>query len=337
MRETMTYKENLVLFEELPHTRRMAGIDAFWFLSFVAVAMVHCISGPVPLSARGALDLSLRFAVPFFFITSGFFLGRREEGARTSLINLTKRLLPLYAFWLLTYLVIVGAWGKLPSFENDMHVKWILLDGGPGYHLWFMPTLGFCCALLILCRGFGFRFLFGLSACFYGFGLAFGVYQNLLGLPFLTEGIRDGAYPAFFFVVLGYWFAKRNIVLSYYSALWLVVLGMVLQLIEAYGITMTGGIFAPHDVLISSGLYGGAVFLFARSLNETAFIRALQPLGRYTLGMYCVHLLFIWFFSSYFDRNILWQATAQAVPVVVCSVIVTMLMKRVRILRRLIS
>src|SRR5689334_7803246 len=82
--------------------RRLASIDCFRFLAFLCVVAIHTATDPITrvLSEVG------RFAVPFFFTASGFFLISDAENWRLPAQRVVRRVMPIFVFWLLVYVGI---------------------------------------------------------------------------------------------------------------------------------------------------------------------------------------------------------------------------------------
>ncbi len=98
---------------------RIASIECGRFLAIVAVMMIHSSpfanpfdptlwSEPFYLYLGGAINQLCRFAVPFFFLCSGFFLQPKLEGAGRwgALWRYCRPLLLLWVSWSLLYLLI---------------------------------------------------------------------------------------------------------------------------------------------------------------------------------------------------------------------------------------
>ena len=74
---------------------RIVNIDAMRFIASIAVIPLHATDTPDPVRQ------GCRFAVPFFFFISGYFLGRRDFQKPWSIIRtLFVRLFPVIIVWL---------------------------------------------------------------------------------------------------------------------------------------------------------------------------------------------------------------------------------------------
>lgn len=81
---------------------RATGIDAFRWFSFLAVVFIHAIrvSDNTAINWEGVVNQLARFAVPFFFICSGYFFGLRagEPKYINQIVKVATRLLPAFIF-----------------------------------------------------------------------------------------------------------------------------------------------------------------------------------------------------------------------------------------------
>ena len=80
-----------------------------------------------------------RLAVPFFFVTSGFFLIRKYTENSYYLIQFEKKLCFLYFISILIYLPINLYSGYFNVFSLPAFLQDIFFDG-TFYHLWYFPS-----------------------------------------------------------------------------------------------------------------------------------------------------------------------------------------------------
>lgn len=90
-------------------SERMVGIDLGRFIACLAVIFIHQQSihyGPYH-NTREVLNLASRWAVPFFFIISGYFMPTGTGWVNVAL-KYFLRLLPIFIFWTTVYAAIFG-------------------------------------------------------------------------------------------------------------------------------------------------------------------------------------------------------------------------------------
>ncbi|MCD2493590.1 serine racemase VanT catalytic subunit [Lacrimispora sp. NSJ-141] len=201
-----------------------SGIDGFRIAAALLVAAIH-IS---PLAAwNGTGDFILtrvvaRVAVPFFFMTSGFFLAKGTERRMEKLAAFTKATLRLYLISMIFYLPLnlyMGYFNTklfLPEFLKD-----ILFDGTL-YHLWYFPAaIAGAWVSVLLIRRIGCKKAFIAAVCLYAVGLLGDSYYGLSAkAPILktfydnvfavTDYTRNGIFYAPVFFVMGAWTAENE-------------------------------------------------------------------------------------------------------------------------------
>lgn len=193
------------------------GIDRFRLIAALLILAIH--TSPLSsLSAEGDFILTriiARIAVPFFMMTSGFFLLSAYRRNADRLRTFVKKTAAIYGVAILLYLPLnlyTGYFGKehlLPNLLKDL-----LLDGTL-YHLWYLPAsiLGAVIAWGLVRRlGFGKAALF--ASLLYLVGLFGDSYYGIAEkIPFLramydsifeiTDYTRNGFFFAPVFFVLG--------------------------------------------------------------------------------------------------------------------------------------
>lgn len=225
--------------------KSFAGIDYFRFIAALLIVAIHT-SPLADISKTGDFILTrmiCRVAVPFFFMTSGFFLISRYGYDAKKLICYIKKTLILYGVAILIYIPINiynGYFLMEPLLPNI--IRDILFDGTL-YHLWYLPasiiggiiawylvkTLdykkAFAVALALYCIG-----LFGDS--YYGIGEKNAVLKYVYHLIFqLSEETRNGIFFAPIFFIMGGFVADlrqslslRVSIYGFAVSIWLLVL-----------------------------------------------------------------------------------------------------------------
>ena len=248
-----------------------------------------------------------RFAVPFFFITTGYFLGKKQgNNCDTSTVrHYLKRIGLLYVAWCAIYFFVSPNWLLYLLDGNPKPLYWHLAAQtqqlintpvlfalkGSRVHLWFLPALLIAVALTSLCRRASAR-----PACLISFA---GLY--LLGLlgdtyartPFgLT--IDPTVVHAFFYapllLVIGIALANRPAP-GLTVALTLIAIGFAMQLFEARMLAGSGAhLFANYDFYL--GTVPLSIGVLSLALARPGWGQhTLAPLGKWVLGVYLVHLL----------------------------------------------
>jgi surface polysaccharide O-acyltransferase-like enzyme len=282
---------------------RDAGVEVFRFVMAMLVILLHILpdatwSSSDPWgSPRWVViaDALCRCAVPFFFLISGYYF-RAERGAVENSRRAIVRLLPIYVFWSVCYLVAayVASGGRLGPW------RWLRLleGGGPAFHLWFLPALLFALITLSVSLALGGRRLAILVAATFALGgPILSDYHALLGIDsypsHLNDIRRQLAAPAF--VVIGY-LLKTMPPIAIRTSLTLCAIAFAGLLAERTILILSVGnpALVNSDGLLGTFCFGTAVFLLARSLNDAHWVRPFARLGRISLAVFLCHLFLLW-------------------------------------------
>ncbi len=199
------------------------GIDYFRFVAALLVVAIH-IS---PLSAYSETGdfiftrVIARVAVPFFFMTSGFFLISRYNYNNDKLKTFIKKTGIIYGIAILLYIPLNIYSGYFTQ-ENLLPkmIKDIIFDGTM-YHLWYLPAsvIGAAIAWFSV-RRFGLKKAFAITLTLYVIGMFGDSYygiaeklpllKNVYGYLFeLSDYTRNGFFYAPVFIVMGGIIADR--------------------------------------------------------------------------------------------------------------------------------
>lgn len=207
-------------------TVNYAGGDYFRIVAAVMVIAIHT----APFSGISKdFDFLLtycagRVAVPFFFMTTGYFvLGSwRKNGndAGSKVIRFIKKTLFLYAVSIVLYLPINFYSGGLPGSAGEF-IRMLIFDG-TFYHLWYFPAVIIgCFAVMMLLKKFPARTVFGITILLYLIGAGgdsyFGIAARVPVLEHMYDVIfavssytRNGIFYAPIFLLMGLMLRERK-------------------------------------------------------------------------------------------------------------------------------
>lgn len=198
------------------------GIDAFRLAAAFLVIAIHT-SPLASLNETGDFVLTriiARLAVPFFFVTSGFFLITHYTCNAKRLFAFTKKTLCIYGAAILMYIPIniyndyFAADDLLPSIVKD------LVFDGTMYHLWYLPAAVLGAAIAWLCvTRLDYKRALAVTAALYAVGLFGDSYYGIAELAPAIKGLygqlfllsdytRNGVFFAPIFFVLGGFIAE---------------------------------------------------------------------------------------------------------------------------------
>ncbi len=289
-----------------PMAFRLEEIDAGRAICAVAIILLHTTTitnWPPDFGIRGAglVGQLMRFAVPFFFITSGFLLARQKRvPAVQRMIAILKRVVPVFLVWSSLYLLCFkSGLGQAQSAGQFAHWLGAFIFAGDfsADHLWFLPAIALCMCLMILMSRAKLEAgqMLGLSLALYLVGLCLGSYREAV-LPSIHSTLLNGRNGPFalIFVVMGFLISRANWRPSLAVALIIFIAGAVGHVVESALLDRAGvAPFASNNMLVSTLFFGLGSFLLALHLPKHAAVAVLARAGRVTLGVYVLHILFL--------------------------------------------
>lgn len=345
---------------------RIASIESFRVLAIFAVIVLHTgFVTSLSRSADGNFLIVLTgylvwwVAVPYFFITAGYFFRQSVLKGRNPVAILREYVSPLTGIlvvWLSIYIVIPPSWpaevfhhGLAQTFGATglkniqllltQHITLFLEGHRPVWHLWFLPALMVSMAALAMIAIFQLeRYLVPLILSLYVLAL--------------IEEISAGYFPHTFHVgtwvgailltTIGYWVGDREQP-TVGMAYGLIMGGYAFALLEGTIIhTMThSSSQAIQDHIYLGGVaLGLGIFLLALGKPELGRSTPFPFLARFTLGVYVTHI-----FVMYTLSPIFWKlhiggplgSVVFAIPVYACSVLLTYALTQSPITRCLVT
>lgn len=201
-----------------------AGIDYFRFIAALLIVAIHT-SPLASFSETGDFILTriiARVAVPFFLMTSGFFMISRYSYNAEKLGAFVKKTALIYGTAILIYIPIniYNGYFKMDNLLPNI-IKDIVFDGTL-YHLWYLPAsiIGAMIAWYLV-RKLGYPKAFAAASVLYLIGLFgdsyYGITENISCLNSLydfifqvTDHTRNGIFFAPIFFIIGGFIADNR-------------------------------------------------------------------------------------------------------------------------------
>lgn len=315
---------------------RNTAIDAMRYgLAFVVV-LLHSLPSAQQVEYPGwaaFISITCRVSVPFFFITSGYFL---KPAARLDLSVVFKplqRLLPIYLFWMLAYFIFL----QLVPIQHWSFSLRDLISGGTAFHLWFLPALGF--ALVLVSGGIsliGMRLTGALCLALAVFGVLRGSYHDALHLSGTAQ--RGGLFIAPLFVYLGVLVRTHNWSLGRLAipAILASYLALFLEEWVIYRLS-AAPTFSSHDFDAATYLVGLSCFLAVRQMPASAVVDRIAWFGRLSLSVYAGHVFFLWMLAPWIGNDAIWRVAVLAVLCFGLATLLSLALLRIPGLRRVVS
>ena len=293
------------------------SIDSLRFVAVFGVICLHfhpfeTISYPISV----LIEQLMYFAIPFFFITSGYLFRKKivDEGKISGRYSkFIKRLAIVFFAWSFIYLFVpetplILTQAKSQGLIGGLHMVFdINLDkiaaeplylfmAGTSAHLWYLFALAMTISLLFLFIKLGIEDMFLFIAIpMYIFRVLVGPYSvTPLGIQ-IDFVYYLGPFLAAVFVGIGALIAKKDFKPSRQTAVMVILFGLGFQIAEWYLLHRIYGWDQHRHAGFSLGtvVYGTGIFLLALSMpamgKSTGFFR----LGQFALGIYLIHMIFV--------------------------------------------
>jgi len=335
--------------EKTKTKKHIASIDFLRTFAIIMVIILHTFpyKNPFPdisgltLYANVAINHFCRWAVPFFFIASGYFMGKKiRKGVPFSEFGCTylKRLILVFFAWALIYNIIprpndtvenifrLGAVDGITISFSDRIGQAVqsakdnplVFAFSPYYHLWFLTSLVTTVVIFfILIKIKKENWIFPISILLFLLALYWGSYSTLLGVsrvPFDFE-MRNGPFFSTLFFSVGWIFSGWKRFPGTVFALGLIIFGYFLQIFEAailFNHFHSGRLI--YDFFIGTVPFGIGVFLLCMSVPDLGAGIAISKIGTLTLGIYVIHPFIME--SLYFMRNYMGILAWQIISVI---------------------
>jgi surface polysaccharide O-acyltransferase-like enzyme len=294
---------------------RIQSVDSFRVFAIIAVIGLHTATYSGSATVDRSLDVATvlnnldRFAVPLFFVLSGYFWANRCRTGPDYLersFSASKRTLLIFIAWSCLYLVapvgdafqMYGVTGPAKEFYWKLSAPAGFLNAlleGPKVHLWFLPAL----ALITLISGSLLRWnlrwiLTSVAVILYLIGLAGGAYASTAVGFHSNFTFRNGPFFGLIFFVSGYWLQGIDRTRAWLPiGILLVIAGVALQLSEVKWLHDNWGVSMRQDFVLGTYPFGMGVALIALSDARGLQMRKLASIGQLVLGVYASHFLFV--------------------------------------------
>lgn len=316
---------------------RNRTLDMVKAISAYAVVLLHI---HFPGTAGTAANVLARFAVPVFFMISGYFCYRGDdtEFIRTGkkirhVLTLMMVAFPVCALWDLIQNEICGASQRewLESLVSEEHICQFFLYNNSSqikWHLWFLPALLYCYLMFAAVSRFRlYRLAYVLIPVLLFIHFGMEEFSPYLGEHFRVMQFRNYLFTGFPFFMSGHLIHKNQEKLEQWFA------GS--RELFLYGMITAGGIcslveyryFEKQELFLGSVFMAAGLFLFAIVKKDTKAPGFLDMIGqKHAFFIYLFHLCMADILKDAFEMAGLGgnQVYLWTRPVIVC-VLVTVL------------
>ncbi|MBD8632142.1 acyltransferase family protein [Oxalobacteraceae sp. CFBP 8755] len=294
---------------------RIDSIDAMRVLAMLAVIQIHTPwyskVNVTSLDVATIADQLARFAVPFFFVISGYLWASRSFAAADywpRSVAVSKRVLIIFSFWSFIYaigpsLYVIGQEGLDSLLANMLSVVYpfdsirflsAVLQGTKN-HLWFLPALAIAALIsgALLSKGRELT-LFVLAILLFAVGLAGSAYSDTPYGFTSNFNFRNGPFFSLIMFSSGYAIHRYGQRLPLLPiGIGLATGGFALQLFETTWIHRQWGTPLLHDYIVGTYFFGLGMSMIALSNTRYLRVKALSSIGPLILGVYASHYYFV--------------------------------------------
>jgi surface polysaccharide O-acyltransferase-like enzyme len=329
------------------------------------------LQGDGSMLLKGTLEFAInqfvRFAVPFFFIIAGYFYGVKSRSAESRhgwQVSYVKRMVTIWLFWSIIYLLSFILFPKgvirqqAMGYGDIAHSLWLYYQANPLHlltisgHLWFFPALLVAFFVIDLFRRMHMQnAVLPIVVAMYGIVLLLTSYAMESSWSTLsavlarvnTLRVRNievvCAYVyGLLYTAIGVALADKRMQASRRVSLSIVAAGLLLSIAEVLFIEHYTDI-SPEDIqfLIGTIPLATGLAILAISHPEIGRNSFLARCGRYTLGIYVCHVIFLRMLLA-LDSGIEGTAWELVVPVVVwfLSLMLVLVLSRIAVLKQYI-
>ena len=279
------------------------NIDVARLVGFSAVVAIHANSLGL-FSQNGkmfgwVIDEMGRFAVPVFFLISGYFWRPQTTIIKEYFFKASKKILSPFVFWCSIYIILDYTEILYPSLVGSDWKRYLTAPwtGSVAFHLWFLPALLIGTIIgLGLIRYMGIYKAVVVTVTLYIFGAMFGTYARLFDIVVPLGVYRNGVFFAPVFLVGGFALAQMKKPPEHWKIISCILGGFFLHALEGYLIQG----FYPHGHDMSLGILPFSFGIFIAILNIRSISSKVSKYGEYVFGAYILHVLFLRIIKEFF-------------------------------------
>ena len=291
-------------------------------------------------------DSLVRWSVPIFVMISGvlFLNPRKEVSYQVILKKYSARLLKVYIFWYLAYLILTNLFTTLSHGKFNIE----LISFKPQFHLWFLPMLVGVYLLIPILRKvvdndklLRYTLILWLGYITISFILIMEVPQlsNLFSMNWII------GYAGYF--LLGYYLSTRDIdkkksIFIYLTGL----IGVIITVGGSVALSFYRGIadekflfnISPHVLMMATALF---VFIKMNSTRiSTKVICFIEYIRKDLFGIFLVHGLWLMVFNRVLFRDVCDHSISLpliAIIIFIFSLYTTKLLRMISFMRKVIE
>jgi surface polysaccharide O-acyltransferase-like enzyme len=247
-----------------------------------------------------AMDTLTRFAVPVFFMITGYFIIHPNYTPikfKQQIIKLTKYYIFYQFIYILYYFIIALLENKLPTFESDFitNMKYILIDPKFGFQLWYVINIIWALMIIYIFNYFNkLKTLFIISIILNLIGifisnLSMQLFHTILPI-YVT---RNFLFLGLFYILLGTYIRKIDINKIKFNNNIILTFSILLCLSQVVEKSLWRKSFNStfEEYFITTIFASISIFIFILKSNVNNKI--IEKISSYSMPIYFLHILVI--------------------------------------------
>lgn len=289
----------------------LVGIDLFKLIAAILIVILHCI-GDFFGEMGNVFKMNICcIAVPFFFITSGYFYGKglnkNRDSKKQYFVKYEKNLLKMYIVWSLIGIpfmirAYLNIYGNNYSYIFLLMIRNVFFTGTFGIYWYILAMIGASILIYYFSSRNKLKLMYILSFIFFLFGVFYSGFQSmgennivfshlfkLTWVIFACE--RNFLMVGWFYMSIGYYFSTHEIKINLSWSIVLFILFTGLKIGESY--LNSTGILGVNTISIVQCLQAIAFFLIAINLKLNCMQNVSKTMRELSSTIYFTHFLFI--------------------------------------------
>ena len=289
----------------------IVGIDLFKLIASVLVVIIHCIGYYFGVSGRLFVRNICGMAVPFFFITSGYFFGLGLEKNKSSrkyyFINYEKKLVKMYIAWSMVGIPFMvktyyNMYGSNFKYIFLLMIRNVFFSGTFGIYWYILAMIGDSVLIYLFVIKNKLKLMYILSVIFFIFGILYVGFQGALckniifyyllkltWIVFASE--RNFLMVGWFYMCIGYYIATHKININLLQSFMMFVIFTTLKFGETYVNSLR--FLEGNEICIFQSLQAVGFFFIALNLNLEFMKKYSKTMRELSSTIYFTHFIFI--------------------------------------------
>ena len=275
-----------------------------------------------------------RLGVPFFFLTSGYYLAKKNKNnSRENIFEYIKKLLPIYLILSIVYLILNEVRYNSFSPGSILNGVWYIFTGRSQSIMWFVGALIISVFIISLLNDKK-KLQTGLKVAviLYIIGLLFNTYAFLINneyfgflYSFLVENFGNNSnflFEGFLFVGIGYYLEK------YYKkdtsktrSIILLILGMILLVAETIIIKKNLENIENYEYFLAHLLIVPSLFNILVNIKINIKTNIIRKLSSYIYYFHYAVIIILILINSLYPNQILNNSTYFYLITIICTIL----------------